>query len=541
MPYTKTLSNWLTRINQPEEWLKPDLRNIADQTLIDGRETVIQRIAQEIRAGGLIVVASDYDVDGISAGVILSDVIQRCGGRVQMITASRFGGEGYGLSPVLAAKILALKPRLLITADFGCSDAERIQLMTGHGIDSLIVDHHVVPSGDMSALAVINPHKPNCASTYKNMCSGGLAWSIAGGLIRHLDLTKEIQTGEYLDMVCLSTIADVMVLDGDNRALVRAGLKTLSEAKRPGIRALMEIAKITPGEVLDARSVSFRLAPAINAPGRLQSPQVIVRLLLEKDMEQAREIAKEVKEIWDRRRIITDEITAEAIEEIESNGWDKAPSICVGRESWGHGVVGISAARLVDKYKVPVACIGSEGRGSLRGPAGSRLYDALAFSSDTLKRWGGHQAAAGCHVDFSQLAAFRSKFREFHEQALSSPDSSHLVNVDTLDLYLDLDLSDPLEQVEKDLYLLEPTGQGNPKPILRTTGIVTDGKEVKGGHGKFNVKLGNKRTLPCFIISRGAEIDSWKGKSVTITGDLRKNEWKGKVTVEMFVESVTLM
>lgn len=532
---TKTISAWLQRIGQPESFLEPKLKDLSDQSLILDREPVIKRIVKAIRAGESIVCYGDYDVDGTGAACILTDCIRQCGGRVTTMLASRFNGGGYGFNDVSCDKVIALKPDLLITLDCGSSDQDRLARV---GIDAIVVDHHLVPDRPFSSnvKGFLNPHQDLCTSTYKWACSGGLALSVAGGILRELGIPKtQINPMQWVDLCALTTVCDVAPLTGDNRILTRYGLEAISKADRPGIRALLEINKIDIGHTWSGRDIGFRLGPALNAPGRLGDPDIIVDLLLSKDIDEARKIAAEVKEIWDKRRIITDEITHLCEEQVLVNGYSNSSSIVVGSESYGHGIVGISAARLVDRFKVPVCVIGHEGRGSLRGPQGSKLHTALTYCKDTLLKYGGHEAAAGCQVSWDKLDEFRAKFCEFFSQNPPKLEQdSQAVNP-----ILELNLEDDLKTLALDLQKLEPCGQANPRPLIQTHGTVSQWKLVKGNHEKFDVLLSNNVLLPCFKINPTGEVlPSLLNKQITLQGDLRTNTWNGKTKAEMFVNNV---
>lgn len=498
---------------------------------------VIKRICEEIRSGSQIVVCSDYDVDGLSSGTIITDCIRQCGGRVQMLVSSRFGMGGYGLTDKMVDRVLAVgRVSTVVTCDFGGNDHDRIRRLKENGILTCVIDHHVTPSVPLPSYAFLNPHRDSCPSTFKNLCSGGLALSVAGGVLKELGIPKStIDPIQWVELAGIATIADVVELKSDNRAITRKALELISTKPRPGIQALLELSNVKPGQELSARDISFKVAPALNSVGRLGAPDIIVDLLLSKDLTEARRIAADIKVIWDKRRLVTDEITEECRKEVLENCYNKDPAIILGRPEWGHGIVGISAARIVDEFKKPACVIGHEGRGSLRGPPGSRLYDALVYCSSTLLRYGGHQSAAGCQADFNNLEAFRQKFNEFFQANPPIPPA------DQFDPILELDLSDRLMDICRDLELLEPTGQGNIKPLIQTHGTITQWKLVKGDHIKFSITLPNGQELPCFKIKTDPPVHHTVGQKVTVQGDLRKNTWNGRTKAEMFAQSVTLL
>lgn len=533
---SNTIKNWLQRINQPESWLDPKLSDLSDQTLILDRDILIKRVAQEIRFGGLIVCYGDYDLDGSASAVILADAIQQMGGRAKTVLASRFSGErgGYGFNDVACDQVLSMGASLVVTLDCGSSDHTRIQKLRDHGVSCCVIDHHLVPKVPLPVDGgFLNPHRENCPSEFKYMASGGLALSVVVGLRRELNLPS-FSVSQFYGLSALATIGDVAPLISDNRIITRAGLKAISKGDRPGIQALMEISKVPVGEPVSGRDVAFRIAPPLNSPGRLGAPDIIVDLLLSKDLTEARKIAASIKEIWDKRRIITEEVTAECIKQVDSNDYTDDAAIVVFDHNWGHGIVGISAARLVDIYKVPVCVIGHEGRGSLRGPPGSKLHTALTFCKEHLLKFGGHEAASGCQCAPESVEAFRQKFCEFFKQ------NPPLKPLDEFDPILDLDLEDNLLKVCDDINLCEPCGQGNPRPVIQTTGIITNWKQVKGMHIKFDLRLPNKQELPCFQIGNGETQETRVGQKVTVQGDLRKNTWNGRTKAEMFVQNIII-
>jgi single-stranded-DNA-specific exonuclease len=505
--------------------------DISNQELIADRQIMIQRLAEAIRLGQLVVIIGDYDVDGGGSTALFTQAIREMGGRVAPILASRFNGAGYGFSDLLCDKALALSPSVILTCDCGGSDGPRVERATAAGVDVLVLDHHVVPQEKLNAMAFINPNRPDCKSEFKFACSGILSLSVIGGL-RRLLKRSDIKLSDYYDIAALTAVADVVNLSGDCRIIAREGLSAISKGTRPGIRALLEINNIPIGTTLTARDLGFRICPALNAPGRLGPPDIILDLLLARDIDDARRIAAEIKILWDRRRTITEEMTEEAISRISVEEASSS-ALCVGSPEWSHGIVGIVAARLVDKFKVPVCVVGHEGRGSLRGPPGSRLYDALVYCSDTLLRFGGHQAAAGNQLAWENLEAFRQKFNEFF--TLNPP----VPPADQFDPILEIDLEDDLLTLSDQLFLLEPCGQGNIRPTLQTSGTIKSWKLVKGDHLKFDILLSNGQLLPCFKIkpAEGPETLT-NGQKITVQGDLRKNTWNGKTKAEMFVNTI---
>ncbi len=356
--------------------------------------------------------------------------------------------------------------------------------------------------------------------------------SIAAAVRARLGRTIDLR--QWLDLVAIGTIADVAPLNGDNRALVRAGLRVLGEAKRPGVRALLELAKIDIARMVTGEDVAFRIAPRINAPGRLGSPMAALSLLLARNPESARAAAAELERLSSERRSIQDRILKEAEAEIEKEGLAERAAIVVGREGWNHGIVGIVAGRLATRYSRPVIVIGFEdgrGRGSVRGPRGCRLYDALSQVSDVLGRFGGHQAAAGVELALPALGELRERF----ESACAAGHAAPREELADPMLIARLDPEDDPDRVLADLHRLEPCGETNPAPTIALEAKLVGAREVKGGHLKLELSLGGSRRLSAFGVGMGERATSL-GASVVVFGKLRRDRWLGGRAVEIKIE-----
>ncbi|HEX6767268.1 MAG TPA: DHH family phosphoesterase, partial [Polyangiaceae bacterium] len=409
---TPTLATWLRRrgIESREagdRFLRPRLAGLTPPDGMADRSLAAERIAHAIRARERIAVFGDYDCDGMTSAAILSDALQALDGEVSTFLASRFEG-GYGVSPAAVERLGSSGASLVVTCDCGSSDHASLEALRRRGIDVIVIDHHLVPSEPLPALAFLNPHRPDCGFPFKWLASCGLALSVAAAV--RTALGRKLDLKALLDLVAIGTVADVAPLVDDNRTLVRAGLGVLGEARRPGLRALFGLAGITPGAPLTADDIAFRLAPRLNAPGRLGSPNAALELLVEKNRERAETLAAAIESATLERRALQDRMLDEALAEIRDERYDERSAIVLGREGWGTGIVGIVAGRLADRFARPVVVIGFEnghGRGSVRGPRGARLYDALELASSLLVRFGGHQAAAGLEVELSRLGELR--------------------------------------------------------------------------------------------------------------------------------------
>lgn len=477
-------------------------------------------------------VFGDYDCDGITSTAILTDMLRALDATAVPLLGSRFDG-GYGVSPDAVRRIEQTGARLVVTCDCGSSDHASLRVLASQGIECIVVDHHLVPDEPLPALAFLNPRRAECAFPYKHLASCGLVLTLGGAL--RATLGRELDLRAWLDLVAIGTIADVVPLLGDNRALVRAGLRILQKAERPGVRALLDSARLDPRGSLSARDVAFRIAPRLNAPGRLGSADAALNLLLASCAGEAEALARDLEQAQTQRREIQLRMVAEAREEIEREGWHERPAIVVGRQGWSSGVVGIVAGKLAEVYGRPTAVLGFEGRvgrGSVRGPRGALLYDALESMNGILSRFGGHQAAAGLELDLDRLEEFREGFeRAFAETQTVTAQSREDA------LVVRLDPEDDPEQVFDDLSLLEPCGEANPPAKLAIAARVESARPVRGGHLKLELELGAGRTLSSFAPGMGARADALQ-KEIVAIGTLRRDSYRGGRAVELVAETL---
>jgi len=506
-------------------FLEPRLAHLTSPDAMKDRAEAVARVARAVRAKERICVFGDYDADGVTAAALLTDVLRALGGEVVPLLADRFGG-GYGLSAPALVRILDTRATLLITCDCGSSDHERLERVRHAGIDAVVIDHHRVPDAPLPALAFLNPHRPECGFLYKGLASVGLALSVVAGVRAELGAPLDLR--RWLDFVAIGTIGDVAPLDGDNRALVRAGLSLLTRGGRPGTRALAEIAgcgSSTP----TGEDVSFRLAPRINAPGRLDKPDLALALLLATSDEQAQRIATEVEAHCTRRKEVERAVVAEALAMLADPGMAALPCIVLAKQGWHPGVVGIVAGRLASRFGKPTVVIaleGAAGRGSARCPPGFSVHDALTRSRETLLGFGGHHAAAGVEVASDRVGAFRDLFATACV-AMGVPAPVRVFDADAR-----LEAGEHPSRITHDLARFEPCGQSNPAPRVaiddaRVLGV----REVRGGHLRLWVDVAGM-SLSCFGAEMGP-LAAVVGPRARVVGALRPDTWNGGGAVEM--------
>lgn len=512
-----------------ERFLSARLRELTPPAGMAGRALAAERIAAAIRARESIVVFGDYDCDGMTSTAIMTEALGELGAaRVTPIIASRFEG-GYGLSAAALKRVMQAEPKLVITCDCGSSDHASLNELKSSGVDTVVIDHHLVPEEPLPALAFLNPHQPGCEFPYKGLASCGLSLSVVAAV--RTELGRELDLRKWLDLVAIGTIADVAPLTGDNRALTRAGLAVLAETKRPGLRALLDLIGLEPAQRLNGSDVGFRIAPRLNAPGRLGSADIVVELLLAPAGARASALAAEVERLTAVRREVQEAMLESATKEAKSQASRFA--VVVGQEGWNHGIVGIVAGRLADELELPTVVIGFEsgvGRGSARGPGGFPLFDAIAECSPHLIRYGGHQAAAGLEISIEKLAAFREAFEAACRRRSQFERTKKSGSIR-------FDAGDRLSDVMDDLILLEPCGEKNPRPELRAEVTVRSSRVLKGEHLKLEVTLPSGEAVAAFGPGLGQKAPN-VGTRVELGFDIRENRYRGQGGLELLLRDL---
>lgn len=510
------------------EFLSPQLSGLTQPDAMIDRELAAERIARALTAHERIAVFGDYDVDGTTSATILAGILEALGGEVAVFVGNRFDG-GYGLSQAALERVQQAGPSLLITCDCGSSDHERIARARSLGIDVIVVDHHLVPDEPLPAFAFLNPHRPECGFAYKGLASAGLVLSLGAAVRARMSAPLDLRA--FLDLVALGTIADVAPLDGDNRRLVRAGLSRIaSDGARPGIVALRELARVRAGAPLSAMDVAFRLTPRLNAAGRMGDPTLTLELLRARDLRQARLLAARIERQNDERKAVERRVTEQAIASVlAAHGPEPKHGVVVGSEAFHRGVVGITAARLVERFGVPAIVVGFEGalgHGSARAPGGVALFDAVSACAPVLERYGGHQAACGLTVRQAKLDALAAAFADATPRSLASAPSA--------DPLVDVELSEGTFALPcaADLAQLEPLGEANAEPVFALPAARVLTRSVVGGsHLKLSLRFG-AATLSAFGFELAA-LAVEPGQDVRALGNLRPDTWSRGDKVEM--------
>jgi single-stranded-DNA-specific exonuclease len=515
------LGRGILEVATAAKFLAPRLADLRPPEGMADLDKALDRIIAALGAGETIGVFGDYDVDGVTTAAVLTTTFRALGGKVVPRCASR--DAGYGLGPDDVARFAADGCTVLVTGDCGTSDHEALRAARALGLDVIVIDHHQLPEGESPAFALINPRRPDDAFPFKGLASCGVAFYLAASLRSRLrDAHPAFDPRDLLDLVALGTIADIVPLVDENRILVSNGLRVLSARKRPAIAALAAKAELT-GATFTAHDVGFRFAPRLNAAGRLGEAQLALDLLLAPDAATAARLADELEDKNAERQRIQEIVWLEALTAAAEHVESAAPAIVVGAEGWHPGVVGIIAARLVDKFARPAVVIGfrgGEGRGSARTVPGFDLFAALARSSAHLIRFGGHAAAAGMSVMPASLGAFRTEFgAAIAVQAIGR--AAVTVRVDAVVGLEELDVA-----FTEELARLAPFGSANAEPVFALRGVTTQATR-RVGQGHLQLTLMDRGAVGEAIAFGMADRDPGTGAALDLLATAELDTFRG--------------
>jgi single-stranded-DNA-specific exonuclease len=449
-----------------QSFLFGDLSHCYDPLLMKDMGAAVERIKEAVRKREKILVYGDYDVDGVTSTALLFSVLKDMGAECSSYIPNRLV-DGYGLNIRAVARARDLGVGLIITVDCGTNSFKEIKCANEHGIDVVVTDHHVPDSEkDPPAYAIVNPHQQDCSYPFKYLSGAGVAYKLAEALFGG----GSQKAREYLDLVALGTIADVVPLKGENRILAREGLKRLRYETRPGLRALMDIARVK-SEKLTCRDIAFALGPRINAMGRTGSADKALGLMLCDNESEGTRLSRIMDRENRNRREIEKNILKEALEKVKSEvDLQNDKVIVLEDSSWHPGVIGIVASRLAERFMRPsllIAFDGDKGKGSGRSVNGFDLYAAVSGAGEFLSDFGGHKAACGLKIEKDRVGLFRDRINQI-------ADSFYTVEEETLpDILIDMKL--PFSNIDtrliKELKLLMPFGSGNHEPVFATNGM----------------------------------------------------------------------
>lgn len=504
-----------------------------DPFLFPEMRAVCARIQKAAASGEKICIHGDYDVDGITATALLISTLSDMGAKVGHYLPNRFT-DGYGISAQAIEKIVATGATLLITVDCGISANESINAARNQGMEVIVIDHHRPKLDDLPEAMIISPQI--CDYPFPDLAGVGLAFKVSQGLLNDDSAKDDVpaRLTELLDLVALGTVADVVPLVDENRSLVRRGLIQLSRNRRPGLKALMDVGKVD-AQNLSASLIAFRLAPRINAAGRLDDPEIALQLLLAEDEETARDLAQRLDSMNRDRQKLENRILAEA-EEIFSS-WPEplrsANGYVFSSPRWHEGVIGIVASKMVEMHQRPVIMIaeGSEhGKGSGRSIPGFNLHGALTDLEQHLKAYGGHSAACGLTIGLDDIGEFRQAFADYTNATLTADILETSCRVDSLVTGRELTL-----QLAEELALMEPFGMGNPPVRLLVTGaqVHRDRKTKDGQHLQCQIHDGDVNASAIGFRQAFMQEKIKKHPEWDVVFRLEQNEFNGSVSARL--------
>ena len=484
------------------------------------------RLEQACRGAEAVAICGDYDADGMTSTALLVGVLQRLGARPEAAIPSRMQ-EGYGLNVAMVERLAGAGIALLITVDNGVSALEALERAEALGLEVILTDHHSLPAQMPPHRALLHPATTPEGSPYRGLAGVGLAYVLAEGLCRRMNRADALAMA--MDLFCIGTIADMAPLAGVNRRWLLDGLPRLGRSALPGLQALQQLAGIE-SRPLDAQTVGFQIAPRINAVGRLGDPRLVVDLLTTEDREQALELAQSCEAMNRQRRELCEAIEAEALALVEADGPNRAPFLLLAQGHWHHGVIGIVASRLVERFSLPVALLAGEGggllRASVRAPRGFAVDRALTACGDLLERHGGHPAAGGFTVRAERVVALQERLEQLAQQWLGDAGNARLVEPEALL---------PLERIDRGFFAqmrrLEPFGIGHPAPLFWSCGCeVEDARLLRGGHLQLQLAQGGR--------SLRAMAWRWQGEElprglVDVAHHLRLDRWQGQERLQL--------
>ena len=523
----------LNDVSARQAFLSPDYAATKyDPFLLSEMDKAVARLVLARQHQEKVVIYGDYDIDGLSATALLLDAFHSFGFQhLDAFIPNRFV-EGYGMTIGAVDKVRDMGADLIVTVDTGSLCHAEIAYAASLGIDTVVTDHHNVAETPPPSVAAVNPKFSGHTYPFRDLCGAGVAFKLVQALQTELDGLPDGYEKWLLDLVALGTVCDIVTLVDENRANVYWGLEVLKKQQRPGLKALMAVAGIEPEQV-NARHLGFGLGPRMNAAGRLETAQHALDMLIARDGLAALEASEKLEELNGRRRSIQDTIFEEACVQAEELANDRV--LVVSSGGWNHGVIGIVASKLVEKYKRPVFIIGERGEeatGSARSFGDFSAADAVRAADDIIIKGGGHGAAAGVTLETGKIGDFRRRVNEFYDSLQLTNQERYLLP--RADVEID-DFSEIDEELVDNLAKMEPFGNGNPEPVLKiTTASVLSARRMgaDGQHVKLTLRDQNGKALQMLAFNAPEEFFREPGDEVVAWFQPTVNEWQGIRSVE---------
>ena len=555
MPTAQLLVNrGCTTPEEARSFLSKEEEMLHDPFLMRDMEEATCRIGEALEENEKIVIFGDYDVDGVTSVSSLYLYLKDHGADVSYYIPCR-SGEGYGVSDAAVTKLAEDGCKLIITVDTGITAVKEVETARSLGVDVIVTDHHECHDEIPNAVAVVNPRRRDCEYPFKELAGVGVVFKLLCALEsalnpedRLIDCVRRVSR-KYGDLVAIGTVADVMPVKDENRLIISYGLSLIEETERPGLAELIDAtsadSKSGKKKRITAAFIGFTIAPRINAAGRISNASIAVELFLAEDRETAAPIARQLCDINRERQTGENAIVEAAYAKIaEEHDFEKDPVVILDDETWHHGIIGIVASRITEKYSCPSILIsfeGSEngevGKGSGRSIKGLNLVEALGECSDLLEKYGGHELAVGLTIRRENLPEFRRRLNEYARKHLSDG-----VTESTLDAECELAPEDITLEQANELYSLEPFGVSNPVPMFVLYDVPLYSSALVGGgkHARLTLKVGGSLVNAMCFRRTLSELDIYPGDPLDVMFSLDINEFRDQKSVQLIVKDVRL-
>ena len=517
-------------------------QDVLDPFLFADMEKAVTRITQAKEKKEKIAIFGDYDADGVTATAVVFEALTKLGYAQIVYYIPDRQTEGYGMNEAAIRYLASEGVNLIITVDCGITNIKEVELVKSLGMDVIITDHHHTPSVLPQALAIINPQVEHCGYPEKRLAGVGVAFKLMHGVYLRQAPDKIEQLKWLLDLVVIGTVADCVPLVGENRTLTKYGLVVLSKTRRTGLLEMFKVGRITIDEnnIPDTQKIAFQIAPRINAAGRMDHASSSLKLMIETDVVQARDLALEVESKNKARQKVTTEVTRE-VRALAENSFKDRKLIFASNEHWQVGILGLIAGRIADEFNKPTAVFQkqtTEFVGSFRSIDQFNVVQALEKCSDLLIRFGGHSQAAGAQVKAENMEAFYERLAGIIEEDLAGKDLAPAIEIDYEISAEDVDWK-LLENISK----LQPFGEGNAEPVFLLRNLVVENLKILGNGSKhLKLSLREKQGTQVFsAIGFGLgenPLNIAEGDAVDVVFNLKEDEWNGHGAVQLFLVDI---
>lgn len=523
-----------------ERFLNPSFEHLHDPRLLKDMDKAVRRILQAVENNEKILIWGDYDVDGTTGTVVLRKALEMIGGETGFHVPHRFT-EGYGLNIPALENAKREGFTLVITVDCGSTSFEPIAWAKEHGLDVIVTDHHLTKDeGLPDAFAVVNPNRTDCDYPDKNLAGVGVAFKLAHALLR--ERGKEAAVPHFLKVVAIGTIADVMKLTGENRAIVAVGLTDLPSTVNYGLKALIEVADCR--DEMTSYDIGFRVAPRINAAGRMDAARHVVELFESADFGGARKLAEYLNRKNIERQKLQKEITEKAMMSVLENGDSEARFVVAHGKDWHRGVIGLAASKIAEKLHRPTIVISVEdgmGHGSARSISDYHLLKGLDTCANLFETYGGHAAAAGMRIKPENIGELSERLNVHATENISEESLVPEVRIDApvSSATLTLELTEELKR-------LEPYGQGNPKPVFATPGLTLSDDPFVMKEKHLKLKLRDREGKQFEVVwwdgvERSSGLELAVGNTYELAHTPEPNTWRGTTRLQLNLKDIRPM